>query len=54
MLGRWLVEGHPTLVLFDISSAAGNMNAWKHELYEKAQIGIPHQDQVFSESTLAL
>ena len=44
MLGRWLVEGHPTLILFDVGSAACNMNSWKHELYEKAQIGIPHQD----------
>ena len=33
------------MVLFDISSAAENMNAWKQELYEKAQIGIPHSDR---------
>ena len=44
MVGRWLVEGNPTLILFDIASAAENMNAWKQELYEKAQIGIPHHD----------
>jgi len=42
--GRWLVEGNPTVVLFDIGTAAGNMNAWKHELYEKTHIGIPHED----------
>jgi len=44
-VGRWLVAGNPTVLLFDISSAAGNMNAWKQELYEKAQIGIPHSDR---------
>ena len=44
MTGKWLVEGHPNLILFDVASAAGNMNMWKHELYEKAQIGIPHHD----------
>ena len=42
--GRWLVEGNPTVVLFDVGTAAGNLNAWKHELYEKTQIGIPHED----------
>ena len=43
-MGRWLVEGNPTVVLFDLGSASGNLNSWKHELYEKAQIGIPHLD----------
>ena len=38
------MAGNPTVVLFDISSASGNLNSWKHELYEKAQIGIPHLD----------
>eukprot|EP00092_Neocalanus_flemingeri_P016457 GFUD01017807.1.p1 GENE.GFUD01017807.1~~GFUD01017807.1.p1 ORF type:complete len:684 (-),score=164.27 GFUD01017807.1:91-2142(-) len=44
MAGRWLVEGNPTVVLFDIGSAASNMDAWKHDLYEKTHIGIPHLD----------
>ena len=39
-----MVEGNPTVVLFDIGSASGNLNSWKQELYEKAQIGIPHLD----------
>ena len=39
-----MVAGNPTVVLFDISSASGSLNSWKHELYEKAQIGIPHLD----------
>ena len=41
-MGKWLVEGNPTVLLFDIASASWNLNAWKQELYEKAQIGIPH------------
>ena len=44
MAGRWLVEGNPTVVLFDIGSASFNMDAWKHELYEKTHIGVPHED----------
>ena len=27
VVGKWLVTGHPTLVLFDTSSAAGNCQA---------------------------
>jgi hypothetical protein len=38
-LGSWLVEGNPTIVLFDIGSAAWEMAAWKQQLYEKTQIG---------------
>ena len=28
LVGRWLVEGHPTLVLFDIASAAGESDPY--------------------------
>uniref|UniRef100_A0A3S6C4S9 Glycogen [starch] synthase n=1 Tax=Tigriopus japonicus TaxID=158387 RepID=A0A3S6C4S9_TIGJA len=42
--GRWLVEGNPQIILFDIGSAGAKMNEFKHELYEKAGIGIPHED----------
>ena len=27
VVGKWLVTGHPTIVLFDTSSAAGNCQA---------------------------
>ena len=42
--GRWLVEGNPQVILFDIASAAQKMNEFKQELYDKAGIGIPHED----------
>jgi len=42
--GRWLVEGNPKVILFDIGSAAGHMNSFKQELYEKARIGVAHAD----------
>lgn len=43
--GRWLVEGNPQVILFDVGSASHKMAEFKHELYEKAGIGIPHDDQ---------
>jgi len=42
--GRWLVEGNPQVILFDVGSASHKMAEFKHELYEKAGIGIPHED----------
>lgn len=42
--GRWLVEGNPQVILFDIGSAAYKMNEMKQELFEKSGIGIPNED----------
>lgn len=42
--GRWLVDGNPQIVLFDISSAAWKLNEWRQELWDKTGIGIPHSD----------
>lgn len=32
--GRWLIDGYPNVVLFDIGSAAWKLDAWKHEVIE--------------------
>ena len=42
--GRWLVEGNPQVILFDVGSAGYKMNEFKQELYDKSGIGIPHED----------
>ncbi|CAB3404416.1 unnamed protein product [Caenorhabditis bovis] len=44
LYGRWLIEGYPKVIMFDLGSGAVKMNEWKHELFEKCQIGIPHED----------
>ncbi|CAD6191744.1 unnamed protein product [Caenorhabditis auriculariae] len=44
MYGRWLIDGYPKVILFDLGSGADRMNEWKHELYEKCKVGIPHED----------
>ncbi|KAI6214650.1 Glycogen [starch] synthase [Aphelenchoides besseyi] len=43
--GRWLIEGYPKVVLFDIGSAAWKLDTWKHELWEKCRIGVPYHDR---------
>ncbi|VDN95676.1 unnamed protein product [Brugia pahangi] len=42
--GRWLIDGYPKVILFDLGSGSRKMNDWKHELYERCQIGIPYED----------
>lgn len=37
--GRWLVDGNPQLILFDIGSGAWKMDQFKSELWEKCHIG---------------
>lgn len=42
--GRWLIDGYPKVVLFDIGSAAWKLDEFKHEFWEKSHIGIPLHD----------
>ena len=44
MCGRWLVDGNPQVILFDVGSAAHKMNEFKQELFDTAGIGAPHGD----------
>lgn len=42
--GRWLIDGYPKVILFDIGSAAHKLSEWRRELFEKCHIGIPDGD----------
>ena len=42
--GRWLVDGNPQIILFDIGSAAWKLDEFRQELWQKCNIGIPHLD----------
>lgn len=44
MYGRWLIEGYPKVLLFDISSAAYKLKQWREELYEQSRIAVPWED----------
>ncbi|KAL7370776.1 hypothetical protein ABVT39_010796 [Epinephelus coioides] len=43
--GRWLIEGSPFVILFDIGSAAWNLDRWKGDLWETCHIGLPYHDR---------
>lgn len=40
--GRWLVDGNPQLILFDIGSGAWKLDQFKSELWDKCHIGNEH------------
>jgi glycogen(starch) synthase len=42
--GRWLINGYPKVVLFDLGSAWHKLAQWKKELWEKVSIGWPDSD----------
>eukprot|EP00128_Syssomonas_multiformis_P011509 Colp12_sorted_trinity150504_noHs@11099 len=42
--GRWLIEGYPKVVLFNIASCMNRMNSWKEELWRNTNIGTPADD----------
>ncbi|XP_033883272.1 glycogen [starch] synthase, liver isoform X1 [Acipenser ruthenus] len=50
--GRWLIEGSPYVVLFDIGAAAWNLDRWKGEFWDAAGIGLPFHDREANDSLL--
>ena len=43
--GRWLIDGYPKVVLFDIATALWKVDDWKQEIWDTSHIGIPWVDQ---------
>ena len=50
--GRWLVDGNPQIILFDIGSASDKLLAYKTEFYDGCKIGIPNQDTECNDAVL--
>ncbi|XP_070564062.1 glycogen [starch] synthase-like [Ptychodera flava] len=43
--GRWLIDGYPKVILFDIGSAAWMLDQWKNEFWDITNIGVPWHDR---------
>lgn len=43
--GRWLIDGYPQVLLFDIGSAAWKLDEWKRDLWNTCNIGVPWHDR---------
>lgn len=52
MYGRWLIEGAPRVLLFDIHLAALNLNEWKADLWSSAGIPTPDHDHETNDAIL--
>uniref|UniRef100_A0A1X7UI12 Glycogen [starch] synthase n=2 Tax=Amphimedon queenslandica TaxID=400682 RepID=A0A1X7UI12_AMPQE len=42
--GRWLIEGYPKVILFDLGSSYWRLSQWKQEIWDLCHIGIPDND----------
>lgn len=42
--GRWLIDGSPKVILFDIESARRWQDEWRKNLWETCHVGIPNHD----------
>ena len=43
--GRWLIEGYPKVLLFDIGSAWGRLSEWRGDLGRLLGINLPAEDR---------
>ncbi|VDN58486.1 unnamed protein product [Dracunculus medinensis] len=50
--GRWLIDGYPKVILFDLGSGSYKMDEWKQELFDRCQIGIPYEDIESNDSVI--
>lgn len=50
--GRWLIEGSPYVILFDIGAAAWNLDRWKGDLWDTCSIGLPYHDREANDSLI--
>ena len=50
--GRWLVEGSPQVVLFDLGSQYSWIDAWKADLWMATSIPTPPNDQETNDATV--
>ncbi|ODV84290.1 glycosyltransferase family 3 protein [[Candida] arabinofermentans NRRL YB-2248] len=52
LYGRWLIEGAPRVILFDIYSANSYLNEWKSDLWNLAGIPAPESDSETNDAVL--
>jgi glycogen(starch) synthase len=52
LYGRWLIEGGPTVLLFDTGSMMGRLDEWKADLWQLAGIPTPANDSETNETVI--
>jgi glycogen(starch) synthase len=52
LYGRWLIEGAPTVLLFDVGSMYHRLTEWKGDLWNRAQIPTHVDDFEMNEAII--
>lgn len=52
LYGRWLIEGAPRVLLFNLQSALANLNEWRSDLWNVAGIPTPDHDPESNDAIL--
>lgn len=52
VFGKWLIDGSPSVILFDLESVLNRLNEWKSNLWEVAKIPSPSNDQEMNNAIL--
>ena len=52
LFGKWLIDGSPSVILFDLESAYFKLNEWKTDLWNVAGIPSPSNDKEMNDSIL--
>ncbi|RKP40449.1 glycogen synthase [Dimargaris cristalligena] len=52
LYGRWLIDGAPTVCLFDLGSVANRLNEWKGDIWNIAGIPSPPSDTETNDAIL--
>lgn len=50
--GKWLIEGNPCVILFDVGFSSWNLERWKAELWDCCAIGVPWHDREANDAIL--
>lgn len=50
--GKWLVEGSPSVILFDLEAMLHRLNEWKSDLWNIAGIPSPSNDQEMNDAII--
>ena len=50
--GKWLIEGLPQVILFDIGSVSNQLANWRNDFFERSRISGPYSDSEFNDCIL--
>lgn len=52
IFGKWLIDGAPSVILFDLESVIFRLNEWKANIWELSSIPAPSNDQEMNDAIL--